>query len=224
MGHHVRSGERSLSPVPRLDFGWLNESCRSVRSVFGISGIVRGSVASSELPACVCSIQLTLGNQIQRDEVRAIPVYHAGTPYPDSRTLRVCRWRTRQYLHIFSILTLMVFCVGLATLKYQEGLVVVGIQGDIISCLSSVDRVDCLTRGCRAETGRILDTYAQKGATRPVHFVQHQLGARNVTLWFSLARRRRLTSGRFTLTASFISANYAAGFFYSIRCYPKGFG
>lgn len=122
---------------------WLDENrTSSARSVAGISGIVRGSVASSELRllACLSSIQLTPGNQIQWDQVRPVPVHHASTSCQElSRTLMVCRRRDRQYLHVSSILTLMVFSIGFATLKYQEGFVVVGIEGGVIFCFSLVD-------------------------------------------------------------------------------------
>ena len=79
--------------------GWrrLNDTCSSVHFVSGISGIVRGSVASSELrlPVCVCSrIQLIPGNQIQWDKIREIPVHYASTPDPDFRTSTVCQRRT----------------------------------------------------------------------------------------------------------------------------------
>jgi hypothetical protein len=70
----------------------------------------------------------------------------------------------------------MVFCIGFATMKYLEGLVVVGMEGGTLSCFSLAGRIDPLTRDCRAETGRILVSYTQKGATRPVLLAQLQLG------------------------------------------------
>lgn len=79
----------------------------------------------------------------------------------------------------------MVFCIGYATLKYEEGLAAVGIEGETMSCFSSVVCIYRLARDCRAESGRILDTYPPENATRPDRSVQHQLGARNVPLFHS---------------------------------------
>ena len=39
----------------------------------------------------------------------------------------------------------MVFCIGLATMKYQEGLVVVGIEGSAVSCPLLANHTDRLT-------------------------------------------------------------------------------
>ena len=71
----------------------------------------------------------------------------------------------------------MVFCIGLATLKYQEGLVVVGMEGGAVPYLFLVDRIDSLARDCRTESCRILDTHAQKNTTCSNRLVQPQLGA-----------------------------------------------
>jgi len=73
----------------------------------------------------------------------------------------------------------MVFCVGYATLKYEEGLAAVGIEGGSMSGFSSVECIYRLARDCCAESGRILDTNPSEDATRLDRFVQHQLGARN---------------------------------------------
>lgn len=63
----------------------------------------------------------------------------------------------------------MVFCVGLAVLKYQEGLVTVGIEGEIVSFFSLIDRADRVSRDCDAQPRRILDTHAQEGVARSGH-------------------------------------------------------
>lgn len=71
----------------------------------------------------------------------------------------------------------MAFCIGYATLKYEEGLAVVGIEGDTMSYFSIANRIHRPARDCRAKSGRILDTHAPEDATRPDRPVQHQLGA-----------------------------------------------
>lgn len=93
----------------RVDWGllslrWVNGDRSLVLSVSGISGIVRGSVASGECYACSLArhAQLTLGTQVRWDEIRTVSVYHAGKPGSWALALSLTRNRV-VFVHIFDL-------------------------------------------------------------------------------------------------------------------------
>jgi len=65
----------------------------------------------------------------------------------------------------------MAFSIGLATVKYKEGLAVVGVEGGTAFVPSSGSHIDPLSRDLRAEPGRIVVTCTQEGIFRIGHLV-----------------------------------------------------